>query len=102
MEKEVILLAKCRYQKEGMETKKSYVSYYPCNKESISKRDNYKGYTEFKDYRQDDKLFTDIPDEFLGRMCNFRYDIIPAVNSSSRMFTKLVEVSCNGKVVSLA
>lgn len=99
MELNIMILNTMRYEKDGKQ--KSRLGYIMTNSEANADNEKFKGFSELAHYRDDDKLFTTIPREFIGQKCTCKIDEIPSKSNPMKSYKLISEITCNGKTIYL-
>ena len=99
MNLQIMILNTMKYEKDG--TNRSRLAYIIPNTESFSDTEKFRGYSELSAYRNDSAFYDKIPIEFIGQKCSIKIEEKPSKLNPMKSYKEIVEVSCNGKIISL-
>lgn len=101
MKFQIMILNTMKYQKEGENNWKSRLAYIIPTEDAYSDNPKFRGFSELAAYRDDDKFFTLIPKDFIGKKCEVTVREVPSRSNPLKSYKEFVEVTFSGKTVSL-
>ena len=99
MDLDIMILNTMKYEKDGKE--KSRLGYILTNAEANADGERFRGFSELSHYRDDDKLFENIPRDFIGKKATAVVKEIPSKQNPMKSYKIISEINCDGKTIYL-
>lgn len=97
MDRNIMILNTLSYEKDRI--KKSRLGYFCIDKESFSKTDKFVGFSEASAFRDDNKFFELIPEEFIGQVVVAHFEQKPNSRDLTKVYYELRSINLKGKVI---